>query len=241
MFWKKKKNNDIVFSSTIKGLPEINPIRESKYFIPEWFKKAPAFPPGSNKLTELPTVKRCPGFVDFFKVSYILPAWCDFHLEITENGATPKTPGDAFSVNYHGAHQFSDYLPDHIKDNVKLAFKPACPWHVSTRKGIKLLELPLIHHYNPDFYAVGGLIDTYLFHEINPILIFTKTGEFFIPRGTPLVMYIPLETEKYNFIVQEYTEEVHSLLAKQMYAINSTFNSKFRKLEKIEAAKEKAK
>ena len=54
-------------------------------------------------------------------------------------------------------------------------------------------------------------------------------------------MYIPLETEKYNFIVQEYTEEVHSLLAKQMYAINSTFNSKFRKLEKIEAAKEKAK
>ena len=241
MFWKKKKNNDIVFSSTIKGLPEINPIRESKYFIPEWFKKAPAFPPGSNKLTGMATVKRCPGFVDFFKVSYILPAWCDFHLEITENGATPKTPGDAFSVNYHGAHQFSDYLPDHIKDNVKLAFKPACPWHVSTRKGIKLLELPLIHHYNPDFYAVGGLIDTYLFHEINPILIFTKTGEFFIPRGTPLAMYIPIEPEKYNFIVQEYTEEVHSLLAKQMYAINSTFNSKFRKLEKIEVAKEKAK
>jgi len=241
MFWKKKKNNDIVFSSTIKGLPEINPIRESKYFIPEWFKKAPAFPPGSNKLIEIPTVKRCPGFVDFFKVGYVLPAWCDFHLKITENGATPKTPGDAFSVNYHGAHQFADYLPDHIKDNVKLAFKPSCPWHVSTRKGIKLLELPLIHHYNPDFYAVGGLIDTYLFHELNPILIFTKTGEFFIPRGTPLAMYIPIEPEKYNFIVQEYTEEVHKLLAKQMYALSSIFNSKFRKLEKIEAAKEEAK
>ena len=32
MFFKKKINNDIIFSSTYKGLPEIVPIRESKYF-----------------------------------------------------------------------------------------------------------------------------------------------------------------------------------------------------------------
>jgi len=45
MFWKKKKNNEIVFWSELKGLPDIVPIRESKHFIPDWFKKAPSFLP----------------------------------------------------------------------------------------------------------------------------------------------------------------------------------------------------
>jgi len=46
MFWKKKKDNEIIFWTNAKGLPDIVPIRESKYFIPDWFKKAPSFLPG---------------------------------------------------------------------------------------------------------------------------------------------------------------------------------------------------
>jgi len=239
MFWKKKKNNDIVFSSNLKGLPEIVPIRESKYFIPEWFKKAPAFPLGSNELTGIPTIKRCPGFIDFFKLGYVLPAWCDFHLEIGEEGATPKTPGEAFEVSYHPNHQFVDYLPEHMKQQVKLAFKPHCPWTVYTPKGIKLLELPMIHHYNPDFFAASGLLDAHLFHELNPILIFTKTGEFFIKRGTPLAMLIPIKTEEFNFIIREATKEDYNEMGKQVYAISSVFNNNFRKYEKIKEEKDK--
>jgi len=234
MFWKKKKNNDIIFSSNLKGLPEIVPIRESKYFIPEWFKKAPAFPSGSNELTDMPTVKRCPGFIDFFKLGYVLPSWCDFHLEITEEGATPKTPGNAFSVDYHSPIQYKNFLPDHKKKDVKLAFKPSSPWNVKTPKGIKMLELPMLHHHNPDFYTVGGLLDTYLFHELNPVLIFMRTGEFFIKRGTPLSMLIPIRTEEFNIIIREQTTEDANTLGKQIYALTSVFNSKMRKYEKIE-------
>ena len=91
----------------------------------------------------------------------------------------------------------------------------------------------MLHHYNPDFFAAGGLIDTYLFHEINPILIFTKTGEFFIKRGTPLSMLIPIQTEELNLIVREHTKEKDNSFAKQVYAISSVFNSKMRKYEKI--------
>ena len=234
MFWKKKKNNEIIFWSDLKGLPDIVPIRESKHFIPEWFKKAPAFPPEVNKLTAMPTVKRCPGFIDFFKMGYVLPAWCDFHLEITEDGATPKTPGDAFSVNYHGSHQFADYLPEHAKQKVKLAFKPGCPWKVKTPKGVKMLELPMLHHHNPDFYTVAGLLDSYLIHEMNPIWLFTRTGEFFIKRGTPLSMFIPIRTEEFDVVIREQTKEDDDADGKQVYAISSVFNSKMRKYEKIE-------
>ena len=117
---------------------------------------------------------------------------------------------------------------------LKLTFKPACPWRVKTRKGIKLLELPMLHHYNPDFYVAGGLIDSHLFHEINPIMIFPKTGEFFIKRGTPIAMLIPIQTEDLNLIIREHTKEDENAFVKQLYALSSTFNNKFRKYEKIE-------
>ena len=234
MFWKKKKNNEIVFWTHLKGLPDIVPIKESKHFIPEWFKKAPSFPLDSNELTSTPTVKRCPGFIDFFKMGYVLPAWCDFHLEIGENECKVKTPQDAFPVSFHGPDQFIDYLPEHAKKNVKLAFKPACPWHVKTPKGIKMLELPMLHHHNPDFYTVGGLIDTHLFHEMNPIWLFTRTGEFFIKRGTPLAMFIPIRTEEFDVVIREQTKEDADAMGKQVYAITSVFNNRFRKYEKIE-------
>ena len=220
----------------MKGLPDIVPIRESKHFIPEWFKKAPAFPEGErwNELTDVPTVKRCPGFIDFFKMGYVLPAWCDFHLELSENECRVKTPQNAFPTNYHGPHQYINYLPEHAKKNAKLAFKPPSPWHVKTPKGIKMLELPMLHHHNPDFYTVGGLTDTHLFHELNPIWVFMRTGEFFIKRGTPLAMFIPIRTEEFDVVIREQTEEDFDAFAKQIYAISSVFNSKFRKYEKIE-------
>ena len=220
----------------MKGLPDIVPIRESKHFIPEWFKKAPAFPEGErwNELTDVPTVKRCPGFIDFFKMGYVLPAWCDFHLELGENECRVKTPQNAFPTNYHGPHQYINYLPEHAKKNAKLAFKPPSPWHVKTPKGIKMLELPMLHHHNPDFYTVGGLTDTHLFHELNPIWVFMRTGEFFIKRGTPISMLIPIRTEEFDVVIREQTEEDASAMGKQVYAITSVFNCKMRKYEKIE-------
>ena len=234
MFWKKKKNNEIVFWTDLKGLPDIIPIKESKHFIPEWFKKTPSFGPDDDEETSMPTVKRCPGFIDFFQMGYVLPSWCDFKLDVAEDGFRVKTPEEAFPTNYHGPQQFIDHLPEHVRRNAKLAFKPGSPWRVRTPKGIKMLELPMLHHHNPDFYTLGGLIDTHIFHEMNPIWIFTRTGEFFIKRGTPLSMFIPIRTEEFDVVVREQTEEDFNIFGKQTYAINSVFNSKFRKYEKIE-------
>ena len=233
MFWKKK-NNKIVFWSDLRGLPDIVPIKESKHFIPEWFKNTPAFPSHADELLSIPTIKRCPGFIDFFKMGYVLPAWCDFHLNIGENQGEAKTPHDGFSTGVHAPTQYIDYLPEHAKKNAKLAFKPACPWNVKTPKGIKMLELPMLHHHNPDFYTLGGLIDTQIFHEMNPVWIFTKTGKFFIKRGTPLSMFIPIRTEEFDVVIREQTEEDVDAMVKQTYAITSVFQNKMRKYEKIE-------
>ena len=233
MFWKKKKNNEIVFWTDMKGLPDIVPIRESKHFVPEWFKKVPSFLPEANELTATPTVKRCPSFIYFFKMGYVLPAWCDFYLKIGENECRVKTPQKVFSTDFHSPHQFIDYLPEHAKESVKLVFKPDNPWRVKTPKGVKMLQLPMSYHFNPDFYVLTGVLDTYIEHQFNPQIIFNRTGELFIKRGTPLAMYIPIRTEEFDLVVREETKEDADAFGKQVYAINSVFNSKMRKYEKI--------
>ena len=47
-------------------------------------------------------------------------------------------------------------------------------------------------------------------------------------------MFIPIRTEEFDVVVREQTEEDFNIFGKQTYAINSVFNSKFRKYEKIE-------
>ena len=92
----------------------------------------------------------------------------------------------------------------------------------------------MLHHYNPDFYVVGGLMDTHLFHELNPVFLFTRRGEFFIKRGTPISMYIPIRTEEFDLVVREETKEDADVHGKQVYALKTVFNSKMKKYEKIE-------
>ena len=47
-------------------------------------------------------------------------------------------------------------------------------------------------------------------------------------------MFIPIRTEEFDVVIREGTEEDFDAFAKQIYAISSVFNSKFRKYEKIE-------
>ena len=55
----------IEFISTVEGLEEIEECRPkpAKHFVPEWFKNIPSFS------ENIPTVRHCPSFPDFFSKS----------------------------------------------------------------------------------------------------------------------------------------------------------------------------
>ena len=157
-----------------------------------------------------------------------------FNLKIEEDKFFVKTPGEnAFPSGFHPPSQFIDYLPEHAKKNVKLVFKPNNPWRAKTPKGVKMLQLPMSYHFNPDFYVLPGVLDTYITHQFNPQIIFNKKGEFLIKRGTPLAMYIPIRTEEFDLVVREQTKEDTDAFGKQNYATGSVFNSKLQKYEKL--------
>ena len=85
------------------------------------------------------------------------------------------------------------------QDNTSMVLKPNCPWRVKTPPGWSVWQLPMYYHYNPMFETLPGIIWSDIHHEINQQMLFKRYGEFFIPRGTPLAMYVPFERNKYTY------------------------------------------
>jgi hypothetical protein len=194
----KRKKPEITFWSTIPGIEKITPILPSNKFIPDWYKKLKAFP-DEQGLNFKGTVKVCPSFKDYFNSGYVITLWCDLILNVKPDKWEWKTPNSLFTFSHFSKNQYFDYLPKQEKDKIKLVLKADCPWRCKTSKGYKLLQLPLYYDFNEIFEVMPGFISTDVYHELNQQIVIKKYGEFFIPRGTPLCMYIPIKEEEFNF------------------------------------------
>jgi len=206
------KNKDIIFWTDIEGLPEIEPVTLSQNFIPEWFQKAPSFhsnQPGTlNRAGDGGTIKICPSFGDYFKMGYVVSLWCDLYIDFENEAEWQwRVPNNKYNFDLHPSWQYKDHLTEEAKKNIALILKAYCPWKVKTPKGVSLLQLPMTYHHDSRFSVMPGVIRTDLVHWINQQLIIYKKGETFIPKGTPLAMYVPMGRENYNFIVRQATKE----------------------------------
>ena len=228
-----KNNNDIIFWTDVKSLPEIEPISLGQNFIPEWFQNIPKHFPEELKKIDKGSIKNCPGFIEFFKVGYVMPLWCDLNLNVVKDGESSwESPDKRFIFDTHPNYQFLDHVPESIGKTIKLVVKTLCPWHVKTPKGISMLWLPMLYHYDPNFSALPGIIPTDRVYELNPQMLIYKEGKTTISRGTPLGMFVPIRQEKFNLIVREATEEDSLLYSRYYYAILSKFTNRLRGLQK---------
>ena len=230
------KRNDIIFWTEIKGLPEIEPVTLSQNFIPEWFQKAPSFHDHKdfvNRAGEGGTIKICPGLTDFFKIGYVVSLWCDLYIDITKDEVLKwKVPNAQFAFDIHPAYQYTDYLPPKAKKNTALILKAYCPWKVRTPKGVSLLQLPMTYHHDSRFSVLPGITHTDVLHVINQQLVIYNVGESFIPKGTPLCMYVPIRRENYNLIVREETKEDFNRLERTGNHLKSKFIGSYKSMKK---------
>jgi len=197
---------------------EITP-KPSKEFIPEWYKTVPVevknYQHNYKKLTDLRTVKACPSFTDVFKLGYVFVAPCDIWLNISENGKPEwKVPHENFLVDLHPKAQFVDYIPD---KNLRYTFKFVSPFRVITPPGYSVMQLPMMYHYNKEFYVPYGIIDTDIHHEINQQICITTDDEVLIKKGTPLCYLIPFKREKYKLSIEKYKKHYDRIMRSQYY------------------------
>ena len=198
-FWKQKEKPKIHWWSVIEGLEKVAPIVPAKEYVPDWWKKVERMI--DNKLDNKGTVRNCPSFPEYITQGFVVPLWCDLHLEVHHDSWKWKSPEKLFTFNNHPGEQFRDWLPKHVQDNTSMVLKPNCPWRVKTPPGWSVWQLPMIYHYNPVFETLPGIIWSDIHHEINQQMLIKQYGEFFIPRGTPLAMYVPYERNKYTYDV----------------------------------------
>jgi len=225
MFGFRKKENKVIFWTHIKGLEKIAPIEPAIKHFPKWFKDLKAFPEEAGK-NFAGTVKTCPSFVDIYKNAFVMSLWCDLKLIINnENDWRWESPSEAFQFSSHRSMQYSNWLPEHEKEKVKLVLKPDCPWRCKTEKGYMLMQQPLYYHFNDVFEVLPGFIDSDIYHEINQQMVFKKTGEFFIPKGTPICLYYIIKREQFKLYNVHYDDPIIKNYNKKVTSSGYTGNN----------------
>ena len=94
------------------------------------------------------------------------------------------------------------------------------------------VALPASYHFNKDFTVPIGIIDTYIWPELNPQMFINRCGEIFIEKGTPLSMLVPIENKRYNTIIREATPEDIKWQHKTYNMHLSKFQNRFRAMKK---------
>lgn len=210
MFHSKQ---EIIWSTPYIGLPKVVPIELSKRNIPEWFKEAP------NQIENLDlSVKRCPGIIQFLTMGYVIPMWTDLSINIKDLGegdfeGTWNTPSVENKFEFQTKETFINLLP---QKTFTAVIKGISPWFCKTPKGVSMLFVPMLYHFNEDFETLTGIESTDIYPETNPFIALKRWGNIFIRRGTPLGMAIPIRREEFKTIIREETtqDNLHKLRAK---------------------------
>ena len=230
---KSKKDIPIEFIATVPGLigdRDAYP-RPTREFIPDWWRTPKVTDPLTSLHTGLKTnVRSCPSFPEYFSQGYVLPMWADTTLQFDKATGNWSwrcgRDGSPYIIDIHPNDQFLDYAPAKMQGvDVDFLFKLISPWRLKTPKGYSVLQLPMFYHFNQDFSVLPGIIATDMHHELNQQVAYHGKGEeIFIPKGTPLVQYIPFKRDSsFEMTVREKTIEDQKTFDTQLLRLTSRF------------------
>jgi len=183
------------------------PISRARDFIPQWWKDIPintSNPARENEIqsvsNQVPTMKRCPGIIEYYKKGFMLPLWSDVEI-INDN------ENISFSiVSSAGGNGFDSHLPTQkggfLSNDIWKHIKIFSPWVFETSEKVDFLYLQPhwnLNELNKDILIPNGHIDFYINHAIEIQLFFNKNTSdtvTTIKAGTPMLHLVPLTDKK---------------------------------------------
>jgi len=166
--------------------------------------------PGSH------TVKRCVPFLDALSLGFIIPLWCDIHVVARDGELSvdfaPFFPAPE-TLGSHSIEQMPNYPLSKLPYG-KLLMKLINPWLIQTEPGVSCAFMSPLNHMETRFKILDGVVDTDTYYNnINFPFVWTGgDGEFFIPRGTPLVQVVPFRREETSLDVGKIDMEKRTLV-----------------------------
>jgi hypothetical protein len=206
MFWFKKKEivvDTFTYNST---LIDNFPIEQASKYYPKYFKDMPKFVdvkatndpniPDSKMTIKTGTIKLCNGLTDLFSNGFIIPAWHEFNIEVTDSGkiVIPSVFQEITTYEVHPRWQYGDNI---YKDHTHI--KLVSPWLVYETSGVKFTWNRCDWHRSDNsnsFNALSAVID-FKYQNATHVNAFVKNGTITrFDAGDPFVHLIPISESR---------------------------------------------
>jgi hypothetical protein len=213
-------------------------IKESKNFIPDWWKKTPkGYTPNSESFApkKANTIKGCDGFIDLYRQGAMLPMWSDCEVTVGEigSGEFRYQYSNGYSVaRSHPEQQRGMQYPE--RDYLHLKFEPE--WCLVCEEDINfLVTAPVWNHDSPESLIVfPGVLNFKYQTAININVLFKRENsitKYLVPFGLPIAHLIPLTERK--LVVKTYLVSSDTLKRIHSITAHTTFAGKYRNNKKI--------
>jgi hypothetical protein len=200
-FFKRKKLILECFTDK-KELITDAPIDKAFKYMPEWWKTLPKPYVKLGDMNADLNMRHCPGIVELYKHSFIIPLWSDLKISMGANTNEPYEYRWQFSdgrsgIEVHSATQRGVYLPNKNYQHLKLN----TPWALQTNKDVMFTWFGATWNMdNPENIIIPPGIDEYYQQHSTTINMFiprsANTKEFILPFRQPLVFITPITKEK---------------------------------------------
>jgi hypothetical protein len=173
---------------------EYTPITVGVRTYPDWWKNLPNPHNGNAEIENLQNMKRCFGFTELFKRSFVINHWCDAHFRVTPNEGYKYRVSNGDLPQEHSRDQYTGAFNEYYHT------KLVSPWHFKEKNGIPCAFVAADYHHDAySFKIVPGITQYRDSSSSNINMMLPKSKQvydFFIPMGTPMVHIIPMVTDK---------------------------------------------
>ena len=218
-------NNEVKFVSTVKGVPDMFPIKPMSEYKPDWVKKAREDYKKLDKTRKLTHITLCPAIFELFKFGWYVPMWYDVYIttgkdkrgfswRVADTGMTRLS-----EVNIIETHtdRITKFIPKR-KDRIDHIVKINTPYRIIAPKNIKFLFLPMPYPDHFDYECSSGLLDPAVNSEVNVQLYWNiKEGDRFIKAGSPLMQIVPITDKDLTMVCREANEREMNWVKKKPY------------------------
>lgn len=202
----------------IGAIPHPMPAR---HFVPDWFKNmGPRADTSKHSLINNMTMKMCPGVHDIFQLGYIIPAWCDFYIDIrNQKLAFEASNNENFLTVFPPQTAKNFPFP---KNHETTFFKFKTPWRIESQKSFTALVSQPKYQFDKPYQMYEGVMDVGPYvADINFIISIQRNTCVEFKRGEPLIHIIPFTSESFKADVGPMDDSILLKLNRQMAAIKS--------------------
>lgn len=237
----KEKQIEFQLPKDLHGvIPEPKPAMKC---IPTWYKKMDSncIPEEENPARSARviyngknifggTMKTCPPIRDYLCSGYIVPLWCELHVDNRGDNRNFAWTLDISEemIQSHSALQVSGSPLEHYVNSGGIQ-KLYCPWTFHTPKGYSSLFFSPRYTEN-QIEILPAIVDTDKWHQVHfPFVFHGEKSAYNFAAGTPLIQVLPFKRDSWSMKVSEQDPEEYS---KHKKIISVSFSKVYEKVFK---------